>query len=255
MIEFKLTAPSYEMIAHRGYPSRFPENTLSGIRAVLEGGAKFLKVEVQLSASGTAWLFHDESLERICSKEGKLVELNDSEVCGLRAVEAARLGTQFVDEPLADLKSVVELLSEFPSVFTFIEIRACAVEAFGATQVVGTVVKEVASIAQRCGILSSSMDCLRAVDAATEIPFGLILESWGQVGTEAKELPCSYIFCEFTLLPWSGSIEVDCQLGVFEVSDGPNARKLGARGASFVETASYPEMKIELAKSPGAMTR
>ena len=39
-----------ELVAHRGYPQHYPENTLIGIEAAITAGARFIDVDVQLSA-------------------------------------------------------------------------------------------------------------------------------------------------------------------------------------------------------------
>jgi glycerophosphoryl diester phosphodiesterase len=248
MIKFDQPEPHYDLVAHRGYPHKYPDNSLSGIRAALEAGAKFLEIDIQLSTDGTPWLFHDDTLVRVCAMGGSLIDLNDAAIGDLRAAEAERFGAQFANEPIAKLAQVVHLLAEFPEVFVFVEIKPCTVERSGAEQAVAAVARDLEPIAGRCTIISFSIPCLRAVAANTTLPHGIILETWGQLDTDAKEFNNSHIFINYKKLPWDGSIETGTKLAVYEVVDPVIARKLGARGCHFVETFDYPGLAATLKK-------
>ena len=242
--------PNFELVAHRGYPLHYPDNSLVGIRAALQAGARFLEIDVQMSASGTIWLFHDESLERVAGQAGSLIDLDDAAIGDLRAAEAARLGDAFAHEPLASLRDVVAELEEHPDAFAFVEIKPCAVQRFGAARVVQAVASLLEPIAERVSIISFSMDCLHAVASDTQLPHGLILETWDQLQTDAREIQSSHIFCNYLKLPAEGPLDVGTKLAVYEVTDPALARELGERGAHFVETFEYIEMRDAL--EPGA---
>lgn len=57
-------APEVTIIAHRGAPQDAPENTVPAFEAALETGADLVEVDVQLSADGVPFLFHDDTPER-----------------------------------------------------------------------------------------------------------------------------------------------------------------------------------------------
>jgi len=61
-----------EIIAHRGYSARAPENTLSALEAALRAGADALEFDVQTAACGTPVLFHDATLGRTTNGVGPL---------------------------------------------------------------------------------------------------------------------------------------------------------------------------------------
>ena len=52
------------LVAHRGYPRRYPENTLLSLLAALEAGAEFVEFDVQMTADGVPVLLHDADLRR-----------------------------------------------------------------------------------------------------------------------------------------------------------------------------------------------
>lgn len=57
--------PMVKAIAHRGFSSRYPENTMLAFSRALELGADGAEFDVQLTKDGIPVIFHDESLARI----------------------------------------------------------------------------------------------------------------------------------------------------------------------------------------------
>jgi glycerophosphoryl diester phosphodiesterase len=53
------------IIAHRGFSSRYPENTMTAIRAAIKAGADMVEVDVQETRDGEIVVFHDYRLDRI----------------------------------------------------------------------------------------------------------------------------------------------------------------------------------------------
>jgi len=58
------------LIAHRGIPARFPENTLASFRAALRAGARCLELDARLTSDGVPIVLHDEDLLRTTGKRG-----------------------------------------------------------------------------------------------------------------------------------------------------------------------------------------
>ncbi len=53
-----------EIIGHRGYAARAPENTLVSIDAALSAGARAVEFDIRVAACGTPVVIHDETLDR-----------------------------------------------------------------------------------------------------------------------------------------------------------------------------------------------
>jgi glycerophosphoryl diester phosphodiesterase len=60
------------IIAHRGWSSRFTENTLPAIRAALNLGVDFVEIDVHETRDGEIVVFHDYRLNRLCGVRGWL---------------------------------------------------------------------------------------------------------------------------------------------------------------------------------------
>ena len=73
--------------AHRGASEYAPENTLSSFYLGLLQGANGIETDVQKTKDGVLVLFHDDTLDRVSNKQGKLCdytwdELKDAEIYG-----------------------------------------------------------------------------------------------------------------------------------------------------------------------------
>lgn len=71
---------SMEVIAHRGYSSLFPENTLASFAGAMDIGADYIELDVQLTKDGQVVVFHDDDLKRITGKEGAVSDYTLEEV-------------------------------------------------------------------------------------------------------------------------------------------------------------------------------
>lgn len=74
-----------EIIAHRGYSARAPENTLAALRMAAEAGAHALEFDVHMTADGVPVLHHDFTLERTTGSPGRLDETRFEELRDLDA--------------------------------------------------------------------------------------------------------------------------------------------------------------------------
>jgi len=119
------------LIAHRGDPSRAPENTLAAVRAALEAEPDFIEIDVHLSADGHVVVIHDAGLERTTSGAGEVSHLTLQE---LRRLDAGGwYGVEFAGEPIPTLPELWEavgdrsrLLVELKGVGTGSVVGRCA---------------------------------------------------------------------------------------------------------------------------------
>jgi glycerophosphoryl diester phosphodiesterase len=67
--------PRVEIIAHRGFMRRFPENTLVAVRSAFDLGADAVEVDIRLSADGIPVVMHDETVDRTTDGRGAVSAL------------------------------------------------------------------------------------------------------------------------------------------------------------------------------------
>lgn len=59
-------------VAHRGWSTRFPENSLAAFAAAIAAGADEIELDVRLSADGVPVVIHDPDLDRVTDQRGPL---------------------------------------------------------------------------------------------------------------------------------------------------------------------------------------
>jgi glycerophosphoryl diester phosphodiesterase len=59
-------------IAHRGFPTRYPENTISSFQAALDASFTHMELDVHLSKDGVPVVMHDATIDRMCNGEGRV---------------------------------------------------------------------------------------------------------------------------------------------------------------------------------------
>ena len=233
-----------ELVAHRGYASRFPENTIPALIAAIEAGARFVEVDVQLSSDGHPFLFHDRTLERMCGAAGPVHARTKAELSSLSCAESSKFGRRFADTRIADLAGLVELLLAHAGVFAFVEAKRASIEAFGASKVLDAILPVVEPVSDRVALISFSLPFLAAARKRTRLPLGAVFDSWSERETkEARDLAAEYVFCDVEGLPAAGTLETGgARLAVYEVADPAVALTVAGRGAALVETFAIAEM-------------
>ena len=233
-----------ELVAHRGYPQHYPENTLVGIDAAIRAGARYIEVDVQLSADRVPMLFHDRTLDRLCRTPGMIHEFTREALKSLYASEFERFGYKFAQNPLPTLAELGALLAKHPQVTAFIEIKRIAIEQFGVATVLNRVVHALAPVTAQCVLISYNFPVLLAARQQAYPRVGAILEKWrDQRSADVLAMRPDFLFCDAADLPRFGNVGQDgAQVVVYEITDPQLALRLAARGVGFIETFAIGEM-------------
>ena len=102
-----MPSPDLEIIAHRGYSARAPENTLAAVAIAIEAGADAIEWDVHVAACGTPVLFHDVNLSRTSNGVGPI---RCRTLAQLRELDAGSwFGAGFAGERIPSLKEALEL--------------------------------------------------------------------------------------------------------------------------------------------------
>jgi glycerophosphoryl diester phosphodiesterase len=64
------------VIAHRGFSSAAPENTLAAVRAAIEVGADMAEIDVTLTSDGQVVVIHDTTLQRTTNGGGEVLQFS-----------------------------------------------------------------------------------------------------------------------------------------------------------------------------------
>ncbi len=97
-----------EVQAHRGASAIAPENTIAAFRAAAEAGAKWVELDVALSADGQLVVIHDDSVDRTSSGTGSLGVLSQAEIGTLDG--GSWFDPRFAGERIPTLAETIEAL-------------------------------------------------------------------------------------------------------------------------------------------------
>jgi glycerophosphoryl diester phosphodiesterase len=112
------------IIGHRGYPAKYPENTLASFQGALAAGVKMVELDVMLSRDRKLVVIHDESLERTTNGKGAVA---DHTLAELRRLDAGSwFDTSFAGQRLPELGEVLDLVDG--RAYANIEIKSSAYE-------------------------------------------------------------------------------------------------------------------------------
>lgn len=236
-----------EFVAHRGYPRRFPENTLASLEGAVAAGARFVEVDVQLTRDFVPVLFHDENIRRVCGMEGTISHYTFEELRRFPASEPGRFGTRYAHERVPALAELAALLARHPAVTAFVELKREALNSFGADAVLTRVLRDLRPVQTQCVLISFALEPLAAAKRAGW-RVGAVIEHWRDRRQKAlAALAPEFLFCDVHGLPWWGKLRFPgAKVVIYEVDDPDMARKLVARGADLIETFAIGELRAAL---------
>lgn len=241
-----------ELIAHRGYAARYPENTLPAIEAALTAGARFVEIDVQTSADHIPVLFHDATLERLCGVPGHIRDADLAHLATLRAHEPGRFGRAFADVPIPTLSAVVSLFEAWPNATLFVEIKAEALAHTGLEETYWRCAAVLEPLGERAVFISFDTAFLLAARHHGWPRLGGVLAHWDEHRQpRLRELSPEFLFLDADLLPataqpsWPGA-----RLAAYEVGTPARALELAARGIDLIETFAFREMQNALGPCP-----
>ena len=161
------------VIAHRGFSSRYPENTLLAFEKALQLGADGAEFDIQLTKDGVPVVIHDESVLRVSGTDALVKDLTLAE---LRALDVSyKFRGLCAPQRVPTLEEYFTLVkdSEFLNI---IELKTAIYEYDGIEQ-------KVIDLIRRFGlsgrvVLSSfnHYSLLRCKKIAPELPCGILYE-------------------------------------------------------------------------------
>lgn len=218
-----MTARPPRWIAHRGWPARYPENSLEGIAAVLDAGARRLEFDIQFSVDGVPFLLHDADLP-FAECHGPVWEQS------ARELEA-------LPTPPPRLSEAAAFLAGHPKVQVFVEIKVESLTRFSPEKAAEKVLAALEPLGARAVLISEEEACLIHARKRSDLAVGWVFETWDDAHRRrAEALRPDYLLTDAACVPagadlWPGP----WAWAVYVVDDPEAARAWVARGARYVE--------------------
>lgn len=234
-------------VAHRGWRQHFPENTLLALREAASAGAVKLELDVQLSADGLPFIFHDPALQRLCNQPGMIWDYTADQLCAMSAFEPGRFDERFQGTPLSPLHQLVPLLEDFPEIDVYVELKGESLAQFGAQTMVDAVTQALSPCRQRCILISFELDALLVAKAQGWTSTGAVFDYWPdwQLASLAELAP-EIVFIDRNCVPVDADLRLlPLPLLIYEVGTALEARDWFERGAVGIETFNIGDLLRE----------
>ncbi|HEX5679440.1 MAG TPA: glycerophosphodiester phosphodiesterase family protein [Desulfobacterales bacterium] len=113
------------LIGHRGYPAKFPENTLASFEGAMQAGCDMIELDVTLTKDRKVVVIHDDTLDRTTTGKGPV---RGHALAEIKALDAGSwFDARFASERVPELWEVTELTAG--RCMLNIEIKESAFEA------------------------------------------------------------------------------------------------------------------------------
>lgn len=226
---------AFHVVGHRGFPQKFPENSLIGIVAAAKAGAPYVELDVQISQDGIPIVFHDETLNRACEKPGNVWDYSAAELKQVSCHEPQRFKQQFFHCPIASLQEVCEALSCF-DIKIFIEIKEKSLDHISRKNMFRAVMNATQCISSRVILVSFDYDMLPQVKSV--MPF-----AWALREMDAAHLKKAKALKPDILIFDVKRLNKDAQLWpgpwkwfLYDIVDKQEAFFWAGKGVEFIET-------------------
>ena len=232
------------LVGHRGYPDRYPENTLTSIQAAVDAGAPWFEFDLQLSSDLVPFLCHDESLKRTAGLERLIMEMSAKELASVDVGYAAHFGERYAGTSPTSLAELVAWFGKHQGVQAFVEIKAESLEYFGHARVVERIMHEVNPVLDRCVIISFDAQALKLARQRGAGPVGWALEDIGPDAVKtALAFRPEYLFVgDRRFGEAHAAFQGTWQWAVYQTEDPKRALELTEQGADLVETNAIGDM-------------
>lgn len=232
------------LVAHRGYPARYPENTLVGIQAAVAAGARWFEFDVQLSRDLIPFLCHDESLERTAGLSQRIMDLSAAELKSVDVGESRRFGNRYAGTHPTLLAELAAWLKDRSGVRAFVEIKEESLRHFGQDVVVERVMRALEPARDQCVIISFDAPCLVAARKRGAAGVGWALYAAdADAARTARGFEPEYLFAGDRLFAEAhANLKGPWHWAVYQVQDPDYAARLTEQGAHLVETDAIAEM-------------
>ena len=226
------------LVAHRGYQKLYPENTALSVTQAILSGALFVEIDIQLSQDRQPLVYHDISLERVSGCPGSVNQLTLEALEKLPAYEPQRLGTQFIEETISSLETVVEIIRQYPAVTLFVELKQESIEHFDAVTMLTNVCEVLQPIAQRAVLISFDYDIIQNARDQGWPQVGVVLRNWQDIDSpQLVAIAGQYTFVNHDIIPLDRNLsDLNTKLVAYEVGTVELARKLRAQKVQMLET-------------------
>lgn len=236
-----------KLVAHRGDPFNFPENTVAGVGSAVEAGATWAEVDIQYTADFVPLLYHDSDLQRISGDPRKLNQSAWPEISKLPASYPARFGKKYSQTTISTFSDLVKASASWPTLKLFIELKSESINCFGVERIANDVCQRVTDLFSRnqvAAIISKHAVALRQIRERSGLPIGWVVPDHDlSAESRATEMDFEFLFINQNRFEsWQAGHQKTEQWVVYTVNDLHTANVYLDTGADMIETDVFGEL-------------
>ena len=107
--------------AHRGWSTKYPENTMLALKAALDLGVDQIETDIRITKDGELVLIHDATVDRTTNGSGKVCDFTLAELKGLDA--GSWKGDEFAGQQIPTLIEFMEMVKDHPTITLDLELK------------------------------------------------------------------------------------------------------------------------------------
>lgn len=232
-----MTLDPKSLVAHRGWPSRYPENTLAGFCAAIDAGAGNLEFDVQLTRDQVPMVIHDHTTKRTGASAEDLFNLSADSASEISVGEPKRFGDRFDDLTIPSLADVVTMLDDFIGQ-VFVEIKRASILRFGNDRCIDAILPLTDQLGTRGVIISFDPEAVSMAQSKGARQTGWVISAYDkQTLSAAADLQPDYLFVKRSRIAHKKlPPNENWRWVVYDVKTPKQAHELFDRGADLVET-------------------
>lgn len=232
--------------AHRGFCSRYPENTLLAFEKALAEGVDGIENDIQLTKDGEMVIIHDETVDRTTDGKGWVKDLTLAQIKELDA--GGKFDSGFAGLRVPTLREYFELVKDQPIV-TNIEMKTGVFEYREMEQKLADMIREY-RLEEKVLITSfNHFTIMRMKKLAPELKYGFLAYDWrldaGEY-TQKHGVPCYHP--DYHNLTWEVVEDLKThgiEVNPYTVDDPDDIRDMMAKGVHAVIT-NCPDVVNEI---------
>lgn len=237
-----------QLVAHRGYQAKYPENTALSLNKAITAGARFIELDVQFSLDQLPIIYHDTNLRRVSGADVEIAKTSREQLLKYPAYEPERLGEQFIEELISPLESLVEILQRHPQVTAFVELKDESIVHCGREIISESVHSILQPVMSQVVIMSFDYQLAVAAREAEWPLVGVVLRNWTDLDHPlvSRARP-DYIYVDHKIVPANFDRDNtqqlnNCKLVTYEVGNNQLAQELLRRGVDMLETFEIAQL-------------
>jgi len=184
------------------------------------------------------------------AERGNGVE-NRDDLLEIPAYEPERLGDTFIDQTIAPLEELVDILYNNPQVTAFVELKAESIVHCGRDLMIAQVQRILSSVAEQTVLMSFDYELANIAQKSGWPLIGVVLERWSDLTSLAiKTADPDYIFADHQIMPEDDTMRhspllQDAILVAYEVGNKALACSLLDRSVDMLETYQLENLLTE----------